>query len=121
MRKLLIAHSEEYFTQWLAGLLQEQFEVYICHTGPDALAKLNTVKPNFLIINLSLSIMSGLDIVREAEHKPLTMVAITDILTPDIMQGIIDAGFDAVFHMPCSMKSILSELNAIIENKFPSL
>ena len=121
MRKLLIAHSQEYFTQWLASALQEQFEVHTCHTGPDALDKLNTVKPDFIIIYLSLPLMCGLDVVREAEHKPLTMVAITDILTPDIMQEIINAGFDAVFHMPCSMKSILSELNAIIENKFPSL
>lgn len=121
MRKLLIAHSEEYFTQWLASALQKQFEVHTCHTGPEALAKINAEQPDFIIIYLSLPMMCGLDIIKHAKHKPLTMVAITDILAPDIMQGIIDAGFAAVFHMPCSMKSILSEINAIIENKFPSL
>ena len=91
MAKLLIAVRSESLSAALAEALT-QYEVYNCHTGIDALALLESLRPDVLIVELSLPVISGLTVLPRAPHKPPVILALTNLVTENILQVAANAG-----------------------------
>ena len=119
LRKILIAHKAEEFTGPLAAALQVKYDVHICHTGPDALAMLDSVRPDILVIHLSLPVVTGLDVLRNAHHRPGAIIALTNILIQAVVEAAAEAGVDAIFPTPCTIRSVLNQIDTLAERKLP--
>ena len=116
--KLIIAVKSEIITELLAASLS-MHDVHTCDTGTDALAMLEKYRPDALILDLTLPIMDGLTVLRKTTFRPHSILALTNLATPAVLQAAADAGVQDMILIPCTIRHIVEHLNAIIE-KAPS-
>lgn len=117
--KLLIAVKSEIIADSLASTLS-MYDIHICDTGPDALAMLETLQPEILLLDLSLPIMDGLTVLHRSHHKPKHILALTNLVNTAVLQAAADAGVQDMILIPCTIRCIIEHLNALIE-KAPSV
>ena len=116
--KLLIAVKSEIIADSLASALS-MYDIHMCNTGPDALAVLETLQPEMLLLDLSLPVMDGLTLLRRSRYKPKYILALANLATPAVLQAAADAGVQDMILIPCTIRHIIEHLNALIE-KAPS-
>ena len=116
--KLLIAVKSEIMTELLVSSLS-MHDVHTCDTGPDALAMLEKYRPDALILDLTLPVMDGLTVLRKTTYRPHSILALTNLATPAVLQAAADAGVQDMILIPCTIRHIIEHLNALIE-KAPS-
>lgn len=116
--KLLIALKSEIITDLLVSSLS-MHDVHTCDTGTEALAMLETHWPDALILDLTLPVMDGLTILRKTSFRPHSILALTNLVTPAVLQAAANAGVQDIILIPCTIRHIIEHLNALIE-KAPS-
>ena len=112
--KLLIAVNSEILADSLASSLS-QYDIHTCNTGTDALAMLETLQPEILILDLSLPVMDGLTLLRRSLYKPKYILALTNLVGTSVLQAAADAGVQGIILIPCTICCIIEHLNALIE------
>ena len=116
--KLLIAVKSEIITDLLVSSLS-MHDVHTCDSGTDALALLDTHRPDGLILELMLPVMDGLTVLRKSVYKPNVILALTNLASPAVLQAAADAGVQDMLLIPCTIRHVIEHLNALIE-KAPS-
>lgn len=116
--KLLVAVKSEMITDLLASALS-MHDVHTCDSGTDALAMLDTHRPDVLILELMLPVMDGLTVLRKSVYKPNIILALTNLASPAVLQAAAGAGVQDMLLIPCTIRHIIAHLNALIE-KAPS-
>lgn len=109
MPKLLIADSSDIFTAALASALDERFDICVCADGNTALAQLEQMQPDILILNLMLPYKDGLTLLQEATYQPPVIMAITMHLSAYVEQAVTDLGIDYTLIAP-SVKTVVLRL-----------
>ena len=95
------------------------YDIHIRNTGTDALAMLETLLPDILILDLSLPVIDGLTLLRRSHYKPKYILALTNFVNAAVLQTAVDAGVQALILIPCTIRYIVEKLDAITE-KAPS-
>ena len=116
--KLLIAVKSGNMADDLLAALSK-YEIHICATGADALAMLETLRPEILLLDLSLPVIDGLTLLRSIHYRPKYILALTNVATPVVLQAAADAGVQDMIFLPCTVRHIIKHLNALI-GKAPS-
>lgn len=114
MAKLLIAVKSEMIRSILAETLT-QYEVHSCHTGADALALLDSLRPDVFIVELSLPVVTGLTVLQTTRYKPSVILALTSLATENVLQAAAEAGAQDVILIPCTIRHITKHLEALME------
>ena len=112
--KLLIAVRSEVVTNALKASLS-MHDIHTCKTGADALAMLETLQPEILIFDYSPPGMDGSTLLRRSRHKPKYILALTNLVTPTVLQAAADAGVQCIVLIPCTIRHITERLNTLIE------
>lgn len=118
MVKLLIAVTSKSICTILLESLTH-YEVYICHNGTDALALLEAQRPDILIIEFSLPILSGKSVLEKTRYKPYVILALTNLISEKVLQAAADAGVHDMILLPCSARRIIRHLEALVQ-KIPA-
>ncbi len=116
MRKMLIAVYSDVFTEELVLTFQSDYQIYTCSSGDDALWLIQHIKPDVLIIMLSLPGITGLEVLQQTQYKPPVIIALTTILSDSIELDSHDAGVGALIRLPCSMAQIIQHLKDLLPN-----
>lgn len=116
--KLLIAVKSEIIADSLVSSLS-QYDIHTCNTGMDALAMLEMLQPEILLLDLSLPIMDGLTVLHRSCYTPMYILALTNLVNTAMLQAAADAGVQGLILIPCTIRHIVEHLNALIE-KAPS-
>ena len=116
--KLLIAVKSEIITDLLVSSLS-MHDIHTCDTGTAALAMLEIYRPDALILDLMLPVMDGLNVLQKTSFRPYSILALTNLATPAVIQAASDAGVQDIILIPCTIRHIIERLNALIE-KAPS-
>ncbi len=116
--KLLIAIKSEALANRLSSSLP-QYDVHVCHTGTETLVLLDTLHPEAVILDLSLPVMDGLSVLRQARYKPPIILALTNLRTDEVLQDALAAGVQNMILKPCTIRHIVKHLDALTE-KAPS-
>ena len=95
------------------------YDIHICDTGTDALAMLETHRPDALILDLTLPIIDGLTVLRKSGFWPRIILALTNLASQAVLQATADAGVQDVILIPCTIRHIIEHLDTLIE-KAPS-
>ncbi len=100
MATVLIVEDDELMQRmYSAGLQQEGFQVTTVASGGEALARLEETHYDLVILDMMLSGMSGLDIVKAYDFKtksPATLIiALTNLDNPDVAERVKQAGVSA--------------------------
>lgn len=118
MKTMLIVSDSRVITGELAMIFQSEYVVYTCNRYDDALLQLHALKPDVLIINLSLSHMTGLEVLQQAEYTPPVIIALTYYLSDSIIQEAQECGAGALIRLPCFAKCIAAHLAKLTHHKY---
>ncbi len=99
MDKILIADGNEKTVDLIGKLLSDSnFETYTANSGKVALAKIEMIKPDLIIIDTDFSDMSGFDICKKlksnAETKYIPVLMLIAVETKDILLRCVYSGID---------------------------
>lgn len=114
MKKVLIATTSEVTNADLSEALS-QYEVHICSTGTEALAMIETMRPDILIIDLMLSFMDGLTVLRKTSFRPHIILARTNFISEPVLQSAANLGVQDMLLIPCTTRYTIMRLEALIE------
>lgn len=114
MKTMLIAVCSKIITEELVRTFQNEYVVYTCNRGDDAQRLLLELKPDILIISLSLSTITGLELLQQTEFVPPIILALTNYLSDFVVHEAQAAGVDALIRLPCSIDFISSRLNRLL-------
>lgn len=114
MPVLLIAESSEYLRHALKNALSGDYEVHTVSDGYEALEQLNFLRPDGLIINLSLAYMDGLSVLQKTHHKPAVVIALYAIPSSYIFQALREAGCTLAISMPCTAWAVADRLRVLL-------
>lgn len=119
MKKILIADDEEDLRNLLKiGLESKGYQVVACADGAEALAKASTENPDLLILDLTMPVCSGIEVVhRMTQDNILPGVGIIILTCKEKISGKDDELSDRVssyFTKPFSFEEILAEIERLI-------
>lgn len=117
---VLVVEDEADSMELVQGLLSYSgIPSFGAMSGEEALAVVEEMSPNLIILDLALPGLDGWGVLRELKsHKSLSRVpcvAITAFHTPELAEQAIAAGFDAYFAKPIDATSFVRELQSIVE------
>jgi DNA-binding response OmpR family regulator len=121
--RVLVVEDEVALGRLIARVLQEEgFQALLEHTGDTGLARAVEVRPEAVILDLSLPGMDGLQVCRELRVRALTMPVI--MLTardaiPERVRGL-DAGADDYLTKPFAIEELLARLRAQLRRGSPA-
>lgn len=119
MLKVLIAHISCSFADILADHLRHDYEVQICNTGSDALVLLDQLRPDILILYLSLPDLDGISVLHRSRYLPNVILALTNLASDCILQAALNAGAHDVVLLPSPVQHIVSRVEQIIKKPPP--
>lgn len=118
MQKLLIAIKCETICDALSNMFGN-LDIHICHNGKAALDMIDNMRPDMLILDLFLPGMDGLAVLKQANYKPPSVIALTSITTNSILEEAYAAGVTELIAVPCTIVLIVDRLRSCLQ-KIPS-
>lgn len=113
MVRLLIAHSSELFAQLLVRRLPGDMQVQVCHDGCQALALLQSFRPDALILDLHLPQKDGLTLLSQSVDLPRTVLGITGYCSVSVQRAAYALGVSQLLLMP-SVSSLAISLGTML-------
>lgn len=114
MADIFIALQAETFCDALERKLRKEHCVTVCYDGETALTQLLEKRPDVLILDLSLTMIDGLQIIRKlGDHRPDIVIALTTFPGYRVMQMIRDLHIDIAISKPCRPEAVLDHLTHI--------
>ena len=99
-----------------AGLRVEE-----AHDGAEALAKIAKLKPDLVVMDLSMPNMDGWEATRLIKSSPLTKDVIVIVVTgharPQDFRRAKGAGADEIYTKPCQPAELVSRAQALLANR----
>jgi two-component system cell cycle response regulator DivK len=112
--------NRDIYVQFLtySGLRVEEAE-----NGHQALEKAFTLRPDVIVMDLSLPGLDGWEATRRLKRDPRTreipVIALTGHALAGHSKGALDAGCDAFITKPCLPERLLEEVRAILASARP--
>lgn len=94
--------------------LSPQYEVHTCSDAREAVARVLTIKPDLILLDVDMPRMSGLEVaqaIRQAVQDPnLIIIFLTGDVHPDTMQHALRSGGNDFLPKPFRMHELLSRV-----------
>ena len=116
--KILIIDDDITALDLIDLLFEEKgFEVVRRPDGVSALACVEDINPEVILIDLMMPQMNGQECVRQIRAKGLTVpiVAFTALDDPEIHQEALDAGCNMVLTKPCKPKQLIQHVQDMVK------
>ncbi|MGF7184127.1 DNA-binding response OmpR family regulator [Desulfitispora alkaliphila] len=114
--KILVVDDEPLIIEVLKAYLERDgYQVFSAITGSEALSKIETIKPDFLVLDLMLPDISGEKLckqVRQTSDIPIIMLT-AKTAEEDRIQGIV-IGADDYISKPFSPREVVVRIQAIL-------
>lgn len=114
MKRVLIVHGDEVCRMYLQRELEKRYEVHICTRGDQAVQLIESLRPDALIINLSLPYRDGLTVLRQLEYRPPAILALTNLVRTKILEDAAALGVRDMLLYPCYIKTIVAHLDDLL-------
>lgn len=116
MRKLLIADRSDDQCAVLKRALQKDFEVSTCNDGLTALTLIKGMRPDALVLDLSLPQLDGLTILQELQgYLPPAILATTDCANGYVQRRATELGAGYVMMRPFQPRCIYGHIMNLLE------
>jgi DNA-binding response OmpR family regulator len=115
MKSILIAETSPSIAASLVDALQDRYIVHTCANGNTALAGLEDLRPDALIINLALADVDGLTVLARAVHTPPVILALTNFISNEVTVQAVALGVGCIFLVPCSIKALTDRLERMFD------
>ena len=105
MKKLLIAASSQIFAEALTEILSEQYDIAVCYDGWDALQQLQEYRPDLLVIDMYLTGIDGVGVLKTAHSSGLLpkVLACTTYITDYVTANLAQMQICDLIRLPCDI------------------
>ncbi len=111
MTKLLIALSSEDLCHVLQNLLASKFSVTCCREGKTALRLLEELRPEALILDLSLPGLDGITLLERAkDFRPPVILATIKFDPTYVLEAAPDVGIGYIIKLPGDIDALVTRL-----------
>lgn len=110
---LLIADSNPEFRHALAQALKRCYCVHCCGTGTEALRLLRALRPEILVLDLTIPEVDGLTLLQMAVSEGLRprVLAITPLVSNYILESADEPGVGYMMRQPCDARLVVRQVN----------
>lgn len=118
MKHILLILASEDMRVMLQETLGGRYVVTACEDAGEGLNKMQ-LGCDLLVVDLILPGMDGISLLQAAaENRPKHIIAVTPLISGDILQTLSDMAIDYVIRKPCSLDIITKHIDALL-NKDP--
>ncbi len=112
MYKILILDESEVFCRSLAELLPGEFEPYLSQNGEEFAQYLQTIKPDFLVLDLMVSGTDGLYVLEAANFAGIRpcVLAVSNFTSPYIERLLEQMQVSYFLRKPCDMQQLAARI-----------
>ncbi len=112
MKKLLIAVNSDVVSQDLKSRLDCQLDILCCHNGIDAVSILNDFRPDLLVIDLMLSQLDGITVLKAASGAGIfpKVIALSDYVSDFVFNAMSRLNVSALFRYSSDMCAVASHI-----------
>jgi two-component system OmpR family response regulator len=115
--RILVVDDEEYITDLVSlGLRFVGFEVDVAADGRDALAKIASMRPDLVVLDIAMPQMDGIEVVqrlrRDGLETPVVFLTARDAPS-DRVRGL-HLGADDYITKPFSLEELLARIEAVL-------
>jgi DNA-binding response OmpR family regulator len=118
MPKLLLIDDDKDLLEVTQGLLQKRgFDVVIETNWEDAFAKIETFKPQIILLDVFLNGVDGLEICKQIKSMPYTKDIAVLIFSayPQIAESVIyEYGADDFIEKPFEVNDLIAKVHAVL-------
>jgi DNA-binding response OmpR family regulator len=118
-KKLLIVDDEVEICEFLKSFFEERdFTVMTAHAGEQALLKVESFKPNVVLLDIQMPGMDGLQALRKIKEKfPATkVIMVTAVETQDKIEEAMRSGADNYITKPLSLEYLEKDVQEKIDS-----
>lgn len=120
--RILVVDDEKAIRQFLRVSLSSQgYNVFESATGREALEKSVSSHPDAIILDLGLTDMDGIEVIRHIRKRnkvPIVILSVREDVSDKI--SALDAGADDYLTKPFSSGELLARLRAVVRRLLPS-
>ena len=120
--KVFIADDSRIMRERLIGMLNEFHDIDIigeAHDGIGAIEGIQTLEPDFLILDIRMPAGNGMDVLKniQNQHLPLTVAVFTNFPTPQYQKKCIALGADYFFDKSEDFEKLIGVLKGLAAQK----
>jgi CheY-like chemotaxis protein len=119
MNTILVVDDEENILFLLQAALQSSYEVLEAADGQAALNIYKTHRPDLIITDMSMPIMSGLELIHEIRKtdQQIKIIATSALFyNPDETKAVIKIGVDACLTKPVAINVMEDTIKQLLNN-----
>lgn len=113
MKKILIVEHSPAITESLDETLRRKHTIFVCR-GDCLFAAIESIRPDALIVDISLIGIEGLLKLRDAANKPPILLIVTNILTEQLLLAAEEVGGDYIARFPFSSDALSQRLDDLL-------
>jgi CheY-like chemotaxis protein len=122
MLRIVIAMASDDFGHLLESQLNAEHSVVRCFDGNTALDLLQHLRPDVLLMDLSLPQLDGLSVLeRSQNYLPELVVAVTDVTNAEVCRKAEQLGVASLFLLPVNSDLFLSQLKRMLSETEPGM
>ncbi|MFH1590009.1 MAG: response regulator [archaeon] len=121
MMKVLVIEDEEDIAQAEKLILQDEYKVFMAHTGNEGLAMAEKIRPDVIILDIMLPHMSGYEIcqkIRDNKNLSNTKIIMVTSKGEQADEDIgLDLGADDYVMKPFEPEELLHVIKQVLKKK----
>jgi len=113
---ILVVEDEESFVEALTvGLKREGFRVQVARDGADALVLFDAMKPDLVLLDVMLPLVSGIDVCREIRRRSKVPIIMVSARTAEIDTVVgLEVGADDYVPKPYRLRELVARMRAAL-------
>jgi DNA-binding NarL/FixJ family response regulator len=120
--KILLVDDHPLVREWLANLINEQFDLHVCgeaSNAPQAFELIGTAKPDIVIVDISLEGGSGIELIKsiKATNPGVAMIVLSMHDESLYAERALRAGARGYIMKREATKKILQAIRSVLEGK----
>ncbi len=121
LNSILLVEDDDDLRKYIAGLLINKYRLFEASNGQKALEIALTEVPDFIISDIMMPQMSGIELLRKIREQPpishIPLIFLTAKIDRDTEISAYDLGADAYITKPFSAKLLQSRIKTILEQR----
>jgi CheY-like chemotaxis protein len=115
---LIVDDEADVVTLWQRALIMEGFEVIPCFDGIGALDIAEAERPDLILLDLMMPMMSGFEACRLLKSNPQTkdipVLCVTSAQAADVRQNVENAGAQGLLIKPFTTRELVAQINRFL-------
>ena len=112
---LIVDDEPDVVNLWQRALVMEGFDVIPAFDGISALDIAETEKPDLVLLDIMMPMMSGFEACRLLKNNPQTqdipVLCVTSAQNPEVRKNVENAGAQGLLIKPFTTKELIAQIN----------